>query len=373
MLRRVTEGALTATRRLYTVGRSFSSSMATLAAEAAAPTANGGDIIEKVVEREVVHNVGIIGSGPAGWTAALYAARADLKPIVFEGELSTELLPGGQLMTTTEVENFPGYVNGIQGPEMMEEFKQQAERFGTITLSRTVEKLDLSRMPIRVFSGEDSWLFKSVILATGASAKYLGLESEKRFMNKGVSGCATCDGALPRFRNKPIIVVGGGDTAMEEATFLSKFGSKIYIVHRRDSFRASKIMAQRALANPKICVHWNSVVEEILGDDKLGVTGARVKNIKTGETQVIEAFGYFSAIGHKPNSDLVKGHVEMDESGYIIPARPGTTYTQVEGLFACGDVIDKVYRQAITAAGSGCAAAIDATRWLEMNEEVALP
>jgi len=314
-----------------------------------------------------MENVIIIGSGPAGYTAALYTSRANLEPVLFEGEFSKDVLPGGQLMTTTEVENYPGFPEGVTGPDMMDLFKKQAQRFGTKVLSKTITEVDLSKRPFIVKAKDESWQAKAVIIATGATAKYLGLESEEKFMNRGVSACATCDGALPRFRNKPLVVVGGGDTAMEESLFLAGFASKVHIVHRRDKFRASNIMGDRALANEKIQVEWNSVIDEILGNEKDGVTGVRIKDVHSGETREIECAGYFSAIGHKPNTDLFKGVLDMDEAGYLI-TKPDSTYTNVEGVFAAGDVQDKVYRQAVTAAGSGCMAAIDAARWLEAQE-----
>lgn len=309
----------------------------------------------------------IVGGGPAGCTAALYTARANLAPLVLEGEISQEILPGGQLMTTTEVENYPGYPEGVQGPAMMEEFKKQAERFGARFEYKTLTKVDLGNRPFKLYSGEESWETRALIIATGANAQYLGLDSEQKYMNRGVSGCATCDGALPRFRNKPLVVVGGGDTAMEEALFLARFASEVHIVHRRDKFRASKIMGERAIAHPKIVVEWNSVIEEVLGNDKDGVTGVRVKDVVSGETREIPCVGYFAAIGHKPNTDLFKDVLEMQETGYLITT-PDRTMTNIEGVFACGDVKDHVYRQAVTAAGSGCMAAIDATRWLEAQE-----
>lgn len=314
-----------------------------------------------------MENVIIVGSGPAGYTASLYTARADLKPLCLEGELSKDILPGGQLMTTTEVENYPGYPDGVSGPEMMEQFKRQAARFGTRFEYKTVTKVDFSKSPFTLWAGDEKYEAKAVIIATGASAKYLGLPSEEKYLNHGVSACATCDGALPRFRNKPIVVVGGGDTAMEEALFLTKFASVVHLVHRRDDFRASKIMADRAKAHEKIKIHWNTVVDEVLGEEKTGVTGVRLKNVNTGETSEEACTGYFAAIGHKPNSDPFKEWMDLDENGYII-TKPDSTYTKVDGVFACGDVQDHVYRQAITAAGSGCAAAIDCTRWLEANE-----
>jgi thioredoxin reductase (NADPH) len=270
-------------------------------------------------------------------------------------------------MTTTEVENYPGYPEGISGPQMMDDFKKQAVRFGTRIQSRNVTRVDLSAWPFTLWAGEDEFKTKTLIIATGAVARYLGLPSEEKFMNKGVSACATCDGALPRFRNNPVVVVGGGDTAMEESLFLAKFASEVHIIHRRDQFRASRIMGDRALAEPKIHVHWNSVVDEILGDDDSGVNAVRIKDVNTGETTDIPARGYFAAIGHKPATELFEGMLDMDEAGYLI-CKPDSTYTRIEGVFAAGDVKDKIYRQAVTAAGSGCAAAIDATRWLEAKE-----
>ncbi len=314
-----------------------------------------------------MENVIIIGSGPAGYTAALYTSRAKLDPLLLEGELSKEIWPGGQLMTTTEVENYPGYPEGVTGPEMMDDFKKQAERFGTRVESKTVTDVDLSNRPFKVTAGKQEYEAKAIIIATGAIAKYLGLESEERFMNRGVSACATCDGALPRFRDKPLVVVGGGDTAMEESLFLTNFASKVHVVHRRDQLRASKIMGERAINHPKIQMEWNTIVDEILGTDEDGVTGVRVKDVNTGETREIDCVGYFSAIGHKPNTDLFQDVLDMDEAGYLI-TKDGSTYTNVEGVFAAGDVQDKTYRQAVTAAGSGCMAAIDCTRWLEAQE-----
>jgi thioredoxin reductase (NADPH) len=315
-----------------------------------------------------MENVVIIGSGPAGYTAALYTSRARLDPVIFEGELSKEILPGGQLMTTTEVENYPGFPEGVTGPELMDKMKAQAERFGTRVLSETVTAVDLSSRPFKITAGGKEYEAKSLIIATGATARYMGLESEETFMNRGVSACATCDGALPRFRGKPVVVVGGGDTAMEEAMFLTQFASQVHVVHRRDELRASKIMGERALKNAKITFEWNSVVEEITGNDQDGVTGVRIKDVKSGETREIACAGYFSAIGHKPNTDLFKDVLDMDETGYLV-VKEGTSQTKVEGVFAAGDVHDKVYRQAITAAGSGCRAALDCSRWLESLED----
>lgn len=314
-----------------------------------------------------MENVVIIGSGPAGYTAALYTARANLNPLCLEGEVSKDILPGGQLMTTTEVENYPGYPEGVTGPQMMEDFKKQAARFGARFEYKTATRVDFSQRPFKVWSKEECIEAKSVIVATGATAKYLGLPSEEQYMNRGVSACATCDGALPRFRNQPIVVVGGGDTAMEEALFLTGFASEVHLVHRRDEFRASKIMGDRVKAHKKITIHWNTVVEEILGNDKDGVTGVRLKDARGGGSREIPCTGFFAAIGHQPNTGLFKGVLDMDENEYLV-TKPDSTYTNIEGVFAAGDVQDHVYRQAVTAAGSGCMAAIDCTRWLEAQD-----
>jgi thioredoxin reductase (NADPH) len=296
----------------------------------------------------------IVGSGPAGYTAAVYAARAELEPVVIAG-----LQFGGQLMLTTDVENYPGFPEGVTGPEMMDLFRRQAERFGAQVLTEDATRIDVSSRPFRVETAAKTWTCDALVLATGASARWLGLESEQRLQNRGVSACATCDGAL--FRDKPMAVVGGGDTALEEALFLTRFATKVTVVHRRNELRASRIMQERALAHEKIEFAWNSVVDEILGDDE--VSGVRLRDVKSDETREVPVEAVFIAIGHKPNTDLVAGQIALDEVGYV-KVEPGTTRTNVEGVFACGDAADPTYRQAVTAAGTGCMAAIDAERWL---------
>jgi thioredoxin reductase (NADPH) len=302
------------------------------------------------------HSIVIIGSGPAGYTAAIYAARANLKPLIFTGHQ-----PGGQLTITTDVENYPGFPTGILGPEMMELFRAQAERFGTQIVDDAVTRVQLRERPFLIEAGKRQLHAEAVIIATGASAKWLDIPSEKTLSGHGVSACATCDGFF--FRNKEIGVVGGGDTAMEEALFLTKLAAKVTVIHRREELRASKVMQQRAFANPKIGWEWNQEVVEVLGDKKTGVTGVKTKNTQTGEDKTLAMNGLFVAIGHQPNTELFKGQLEMDAVGYI-KVQPGTTRTSVPGVFASGDAADPVYRQAVTAAGTGCMAAIDAERWL---------
>ena len=344
---------------------------------------------------ENIEKVVIVGSGPAGWPAAIYAARASLNPMVYEGAITAEnqqkgTLPLGQLNLTTEVENFPGFPagdlgsylddsidtkkrkfmpphqgHGISGPELMELMRQQAVNFGTRVVTDDIVKVDFSCSPfaLQPLTGE-TVRAHSVIIATGARANYLGLDSEDRFKNNGVSACAVCDGALPRFRDRGLVVVGGGDSAMEEATYLTKFGSTVYIVHRRDEFRASKIMADRVLSNEKVVVKWNSVVDEVLGSEEAGVTGVQIRSTVDDSTETLEVSGYFAAIGHTPNTDFLAGQIETNDKGYVTWQKGMRTDTNIEGVFAAGDVADDQYRQAVTAAGTGCMAALDAERWL---------
>ena len=347
----------------------------------------------------MAEKVVIIGSGPAGWTAAIYAARANLHPLVFEGAVNDKnatqgTLPLGQLNLTTEVENYPGtpagdtraYLasalkddripywvsankaqpsHGVNGPELMELMRQQAVNFGTRIITDDIVKVDFKSHPFKLFSLEGRTTEAlAVIIATGARANYLGLPSEDRFKNNGVSACAVCDGALPRFRNKPLVVVGGGDSAVEEATYLTKFASNVAMVVRRNVLRASKIMQDRALSNPKIIMKWNRVLDEVLGADEAGVTGARLKSTVDGATEQLDAGGVFLAIGHTPNTDFLAGQLQLDDKGYIVWTKPQRSNTSVEGVFASGDVADSYYRQAVTAAGTGCMAALDAERWL---------
>ena len=320
----------------------------------------------QTLDREVV----IIGSGPAGLTAAIYSARANLKPLLIDAppDAEKQTTPGGQLMITTDVENYPGFAEGIQGPELMVEFRKQAERFGTEFLEEWITEADLSERPFRLQTDNYIINAETLIIATGASAKWLGIPGEAKVPNgfggNGVSACATCDGPLPGFRNKELVVVGGGDTAMEEATFLTRYASKVYLIHRRDKLRASKIMQDKAFKNSKIEFVWNTAVEEILGDAETGVTSVRLNHLQTGETRVLPCAGVFIAIGHKPNTDLFKGQLEMDEVGYIKTSHRSTA-TNVPGVFACGDVQDATYRQAVTAAGTGCMAALDSERFLD--------
>ena len=302
-----------------------------------------------------MRNVIIIGSGPAGLTAAVYAARASLKPLLIEGAE-----PGGQLTLTTMVENYPGFPEGIMGPQLMEDMKKQAERFGTEFLTGYVDRVELDASPFRIFVDEQKFEARTVIISTGSSAKLLGLDNERRLMGHGVSTCATCDGFF--FRDKKIAVIGGGDSAMEESTFLTKFATDVQLIHRRDAFRASTIMAERALSNEKINVHYSTVVEDVLGDNE--VTGIRIRNNNDDKTREIDLDGVFVAIGHNPNTGIFRGYVDLDEKGYVKTV-PGSTATNIPGVFACGDVQDPVFKQAVTAAGTGCMAALEAEKFVE--------
>jgi len=327
----------------------------------------------QTLDREVV----IIGSGPAGLTAAIYSARANLRPLLIDApaDAGRQTTPGGQLMITTDVENYPGFSEGIQGPELMAAFRKQAARFGSDFLEEWITEVDLSERPFTLQMSNYVVNAQTLIIATGASAKWLGIPGEAKvpygFGGNGVSACATCDGPLPGFRNKNLVVVGGGDTAMEEATFLTRYASKVNLVHRRDKLRASKIMQDKAFQNPKIEFIWNTGVEEILGESEAGVTGVRLRDLKTSEQRIVPTAGVFIAIGHKPNTELFRGQLEMDEVGYIITSHRSTA-TNVPGVFACGDVQDATYRQAVTAAGTGCMAALDAERFLD-HLPVAMP
>ena len=328
----------------------------------------------ETTKREVV----IIGSGPAGLTAAIYTARASLKPLLIDApaDATQQTTPGGQLMITTDVENYPGFSDGIQGPELMAEFRKQAERFGTEFMEGWITEVDLSERPFQIYIDNGPTIStQTLIIATGASAKWLGIPGEAKvpdgFGGNGVSACATCDGPLPAFRNRTLVVVGGGDTAMEEATFLTRYAAKVYVVHRRDKLRASKIMQDKAFRNEKIEFIWNTAVQEILGTPQDGVTSVRLLNLKTGEENIFPCSGVFVAIGHRPNTDLFKGVLDMDEVGYLKTSGHSTA-TNIPGVFACGDVQDSVYRQAVTAAGSGCMSAIDAERYLD-HLPVAMP
>ncbi|MCS5687586.1 MAG: thioredoxin-disulfide reductase [Acidimicrobiales bacterium] len=312
-----------------------------------------------------IRDVIIIGSGPAGLTAAIYAARANMTPLVIEGEpSSTSDQPGGQLMLTTDVENFPGFPDGIMGPELMTQFRSQAARFGAEFVTRKVTRVDFSARPFQIWVGEDQYQAQTVIVSTGAQSLMLGLPNEQRLLGHGLSTCATCDGFF--FRDQEIAVVGGGDSAVEEATFLTRFASKVYLIHRRDELRASKIMRDRAFANPKLEILWNSQVVEIEGDKKL--SGVILEDTVTHIRESLSLQGLFIAIGHRPNTDLFQGQLELKENGYLV-TEPDTSKTKVAGVFACGDVQDDYYRQAVTAAGSGCMAAIDAERWLEEHSQ----
>ena len=321
---------------------------------------------EEKIHREVV----IIGSGPAGLTAAIYSARANLRPLIIDAnDGEKQLIPGGQLMITTEVENYPGFADGIQGPELMAQFRAQALRFGTDILDAMIERVDLSERPFKLYTEEGHTIeAETLIIASGASAQWLGIPGEAKVPNglggNGVSACATCDGPLPAFRNKRVVVVGGGDTAMEEATFLTRYASHVYVVHRRNALRASKIMQDKAFANDRIEFIWDTEVKEILGTMQDGVTSVRLSNVKTGEETIFPCEGVFVAIGHKPNTQLFKGQLDMDAVGYLQTSGHSMA-TNIAGVFACGDVQDNFYRQAVTAAGTGCMAAIDAERFLD--------
>jgi thioredoxin reductase (NADPH) len=313
------------------------------------------------MSQKKIEDVVIIGSGPAGHTAAIYAARANLQPVMFEGFMAGGVAAGGQLTTTTDVENFPGFPDGIDGTKLTEHFRAQSLRFGTRIITETVDRLDLSQRPFKLRTVSHEMEAKTLIIATGATARRLAIPGEEKLWQLGISACAVCDGALPIYRNKVLMVIGGGDTAVEEASHLTKFGSKVIVVHRRDKLRASQIMQKRLLENPKVEMIWDSTAEEALGDKVL--TGVRIRNLKTDKTHVVHSGGLFYAIGHEPNTSFLERQVKLDEQGYII-THPGTTQTSVKGVFAAGDVQDKHFRQAITAAGTGCMAALEAERFL---------
>ncbi|WP_016752632.1 thioredoxin-disulfide reductase [Leptospira kirschneri] len=315
----------------------------------------------------MAHKLIIIGSGPAGHTAAIYAARANLNPIMYEGFMAGGIAAGGQLTTTTEVENFPGFPEGIDGTKLTQLFREQSIKYGTKILTQTITKVDFSSKPFKLWSDDELIEAHAVIIATGATAKRMNVMGEDIYWQRGISACAVCDGALPIYRNKELVVVGGGDSAIEEASHLTKFASKVYLVHRRDSLRASKIMQKRATTHPKIEIIWNSQVKEAKGDGK-NLTSLTLENTVNGQRKELPVGGLFYAIGHKPNTDIFQGILDLDESGYI-KTIPGSTKTNIEGVFAAGDVQDKIYRQAVSAAGSGCMAALDAERWLESIEE----
>lgn len=312
----------------------------------------------------------IIGSGPAAWTAAVYAARADLKPLVYEGSFSRTMIPGGQLMFTTEIENYPGFPEGITGQKMMADFKAQAERFGTRVITEDIVRVDFTERPFRLWSGAEEEIEAStVIIATGANARWIGLPNEERLAQSGggVSACAVCDGALPFFRDRVIAVVGGGDSAMEDALYMTKFAAEVVVIHRRDELRASRIMQQRAFDNDKIRIAWNTVVTDVIGDDE--ITGLKLEDTVTGEARELEVGGLFVAIGHTPNSAFLGNQVDLKDNGYVATPVPWRTVTSVPGVFAAGDVMDDYYRQAVSAAGTGCMAALEAERWLAHGED----
>jgi thioredoxin reductase (NADPH) len=314
----------------------------------------------------MTHKLIIIGSGPAAHTAAIYSARAHLAPLMFEGIMAGGVAAGGQLTTTTEVENFPGFPDGIAGPELMDRMRQQSVKCATVIKTQTVDKVDFKSHPFKVYSDGETYETHAVILATGATAKRMNVPGEEKFWQKGISACAVCDGALPFFRNKELVVIGGGDTAAEEATFLTKYASKVYVVHRRDTMRASQAMQDRLFSNPKINMVWNSILTSVAGDKKF--EGVNLQNVLTKQESLLPAGGLFYAIGHVPNTDFLEGQIELDDTKYI-KTKPGTTLTNVPGVFACGDVQDKVYRQAITAAGTGCMAALEAEKYLHQHSK----